>query len=77
MLECERYMRMGRTLKCKLKPLLLRLAQLSIIISVFILNKNVGVTLSEIDNQNLICLLFFVSIHKTFCTNPYESLIFF
>lgn len=73
MLECERYTRIGRTLKCELKTLLLRLAQLSIIISHFILKKNFGVTLSEMGNQNLVCLLFSVSVHKIFCTNPYAS----
>lgn len=62
---------MGRTLKCDLKTLLLRLTQLSIIISLFILNKNAGVTFSEMGDQNLICLLFFVSVHETLCTNAY------
>jgi len=46
-------MRMGRALKCEIKMLLLRLAQLLIIISLFILKKDAGVTLSEMGSQNL------------------------
>lgn len=60
---------MESTLKHTFKTPLLRLAQLSVIISLFILEGTVRITLSEMGYQNLICLLLFfvfVSVHTVF-----------
>lgn len=60
---------MESTLKHTFKMPLLRLAQLSVIISLFILEGTVRITLSEMGYQNLICLLLFfvfVSVHTVF-----------